>query len=73
MEVQGKLEGLQRYTIHGGPYGRLFYSLPDDPETVLQCQLPAEAFEDDLQPGDQIVLTMLMRTVMEIRKAPASD
>ncbi|MGC4192585.1 MAG: hypothetical protein QM589_15695 [Thermomicrobiales bacterium] len=69
MEVRGRLEGIQHYTIHGGPYARLFYTLPGDPETVLQAQLPAEAFDADLAVGDEIVLTMLLRTVMEIRKA----
>lgn len=70
MEIHGTLEGRQDYTIHGGPYARLFYSLPDDPETVHQCQLPAEAFDADLKVGDRIVLTMLLKTVMEMRKAP---
>ncbi|MGI8406699.1 MAG: hypothetical protein ACR2OE_18380 [Thermomicrobiales bacterium] len=73
MEVRGTLEGLQRYTIHGGPYGRLFFSLRDDPDTVQQCQLPEEAFDLDLQVGDPLVITMLMRTVMEIRRAPATS
>lgn len=73
MEVHGRLEGIQHYTIHGGPYGRLFYTLPGDPETVLQAQLPAEAFDADLAAGDTIVLTMLLRTVMEIRKVDARD
>ncbi|HEU0163780.1 MAG TPA: hypothetical protein VFQ54_01975 [Thermomicrobiales bacterium] len=73
MEVEGRLEGIQRFTIHGGPYGRLFFSLPEDPETVHQCQLPEEAFDRDLAPGDAIVITMLIRTVMEVRKAPESS
>jgi hypothetical protein len=73
MDVQGTLEGIQRYTIHGGPYGRLFFSLPDDPGNVQQCQLPEEAFDGDLQVGEPILITMLMRTVMEIRRAPAES
>lgn len=70
MDVHGTLEGRQDYTIHGGPYARLFFSLPDDPENIQQCQLPAEAFDPDLQVGDRIVITFLLKTVMEIRKAP---
>ncbi len=70
MEVYGTLEGRQDYTIHGGPYARLYFSLPDDPENIQQCQLPAEAFDADLQVGDRIVITLLLKTVMEIRKAP---
>ena len=39
MNVEGTLEGIQRYTIHGGPYARLFFSHADDPETIIQAQL----------------------------------
>jgi hypothetical protein len=70
MELAGTLEGRQAYTIHGQPYSRLFYTLPDDPETIHQCQLPDDAVDPDLRPGDPIVLTMLLRTVMEIRRDP---
>lgn len=72
MEVQGTLEGRQDYTIHGQHYARLFFSLPDDAETIQQCQLPEDAFDADLKPGDPIVITFLLKTVMEIRRAPAS-
>jgi hypothetical protein len=72
MEVHGTLEGRQDYTIHGGPYARLYFSLPENPEDVQQCQLPSEAFDADLKPGDPIVITFLLKTVMEIRKAPAA-
>jgi hypothetical protein len=72
MEVEGKLEGRQDYTIHGGPYARLFFTHSDDPETVHQAQLPIEAIDADLAVGDPIRITYLMRTVMEIRRAPAS-
>jgi hypothetical protein len=72
MDVEGKLEGRQDYTIHGGPYARLFFTHNDDPETVHQAQLPIEAIDADLAVGDPIRITYLMRTVMEIRRAPAS-
>jgi hypothetical protein len=70
MSVQGRLEGIRRYTIHGGPYAYLYFSHLDDPETVIQAQLPDEAWDTDLQVGDRIVITYLLRTVMEIRRAP---
>lgn len=73
MEVPGTLEGRQAYTIHGQPYSRLFFSLRDDPDTIQQCQLPDDAVDADLRPGDPIVLTMLLRTVMEIRRDLTSD
>jgi hypothetical protein len=70
MSVEGRLEGIRRYTIHGGPYAYLYFSHLDDPETVIQAQLPDEAWDTDLQVGDRIVITYLLRTVMEIRRAP---
>ena len=71
MEVEGRLEGRQDYTIHGGPYARLYFTHLDDPETVHQAQLPIEAIDADLVVGDSILITYLIRTVMEIRRAPA--
>ena len=71
MDVEGKLEGRQDYTIHGGPYARLYFTHLDDPETIHQAQLPIEAIDADLAAGDAILITYLMRTVMEIRRAPA--
>ncbi len=72
MEVAGRLEGKQVYLLHGQPYTRVFYSHQDDPETVLQCQLAETEFDGDLQVGDPIVITYLLKTVLEIRRAPAS-
>jgi hypothetical protein len=69
VDVFGILEGRQDYTIHGGPYSRLFFTMEGD-ETIHQAQLPDEAVDRDLQPGDAIVVTMLLRTVMEIRRRP---
>ncbi len=70
MNVEGKLEGIRRYTIHGGPYAWLFFSHLDDPDTIIEAQLPEEAYDADLAVGDRIVITYLLKTVMEIRKAP---
>ena len=67
MEIEVRVEGMQRIAIHGSPYVRLFYSLPDDPETVQAAQLPSEAVDDDIKVGDTVRLTMLLRTVMEAR------
>lgn len=66
MEVAGTLEGLQPYVIHGGRYFRVFYSHAEDPETILQCQLPEEAVDPALKPGDQIFINYLLKTVMSI-------
>jgi hypothetical protein len=68
MEIEGRLEGVQSYAIHGTPYVRAFFSHLDDPETIHQCQLPFDAFDADLRPGDPITITYVLRTVMEIRK-----
>jgi hypothetical protein len=69
MEVEAKVEGMQRIEIHGSPYVRLFYSLPDNPEDIQVAQLPDEAVDADIKVGDTVRLTMLLRTVMEARKA----
>ncbi len=68
MEVLGRLEGKQVYLLHGQPYTRVFYSHADDAETVLQCQLAETEFDGDLQAGDPIVITYLLKTVLEIRR-----
>jgi hypothetical protein len=68
MEVEGRLEGRRDYTIHGGPYSQLYFTVAGDEETIHQCQLPDEAVDRDLQPGDPVVITYLLRTVMEVRK-----
>lgn len=70
MTVEGRLEGVQLYTIHGGPYAQLYFSHLDDPETITQARLPEESWDNDLKPGDPIVITYLLKTVMEIRRAP---
>ena len=68
METDGTLEGLQPYTIHGLPWYRAFFTHADDPETVHQAQLPDDAFDRTLRPGDPIRITYLLKTVMEIRR-----
>ena len=68
MEVDGRLEGLQAYEIHSTRYFRAFFSHADDPDTIHQAQLPFDAFDEDLKPGDPIRVTYLLRTVMEIRR-----
>lgn len=69
MDTLGVLEGRQDYTLHGQLYAKLFFHMDGDTETIIQCQLPGDAFDTDLQVGDHIRITMLLRTVMEIRKA----
>lgn len=68
MDVEGTLEGLQPYAIHGTRYYRVFYSHADAPDEILHCQLPFDAFESDLKPGDPITITYLLKTVMGIRR-----
>lgn len=70
MDSFGILEGRQDYTIHGQLYARLFFHIDGDAENIIQAQLPSDAFDTDLQVGDRIRITMLMRTVMEVRKQP---
>jgi hypothetical protein len=68
MDVEGTLEGLQPYAIHGIRYFRVFYSHADAPDEILQCQLPFDAIDADLKPGDPITITYLLKTVMQVAK-----
>ena len=68
MDQPGTLEGIQRYTIHGSPYVRVFFTLDGDGETIHQAQLPVEAFDGSLRPGEAISVTMLIRTVMAVAR-----
>jgi hypothetical protein len=68
MEVDGRIEGIQRYSIHGTLYFRAYFAHDDSPDEIRQAQLPFDAMDIDLQPGDPIRITYLLKTVMEIRK-----
>jgi len=68
MEIEAVIEGLQRIAIHGSPYVRVFYSLDEDREKILPAQLPDEAIDAGIKVGDRVRLTMLLRTVMEVRR-----
>jgi hypothetical protein len=67
VEIEAVVEGLQRILIHGSGYVRLFYSLDDDRERIMQAQLPEEAVDAGIKVGDRVRLTMVLRTVMEVR------
>ena len=67
MEVAIHIEGMQRILIHSSEYVRVYFTLPDAPDAIQQCQLPIEAIDASLKPGDAATATMLLRTVMEIR------
>jgi hypothetical protein len=73
VEVEATVEGMQRIAIHGSPYVRVYYSLDDDREQILATQLPDEAVDAGITVGDRVRLTMLLRTVMEVRSLPRSD
>jgi len=68
MEVDGRLEGLQPYAIHGTRYYRAYFSYVDSPDQIESCQLPFDAIDADLRPGDPIRITYLLKTVMEFRR-----
>jgi hypothetical protein len=72
MEIEATIEGLQRIAIHGSPYVRVFFSLDENREQIVPAQLPDEAVDSGIKVGDRVRLTMLMRTVMEVRRIPSS-
>ena len=69
MEIDGRLEGLQAYAIHGTPYYRAYFAHLDLPDDIQACQLPFDAIDEDLKPGDSVRITYLLKTVMQIRRA----
>ena len=73
MDVEARLEGVQQYQIHSTTYFRVYFSLPDSPDQIQQCQLPFDAFDSSLKPGDPIIVTFLLRTVMQIRAASSAN
>jgi hypothetical protein len=73
MEIEATIEGLQRIAIHGSPYVRVFFSLDENREQIVPAQLPDEAVDSGIKVGDRVRLTMLMRTVMEVRRIPSSS
>lgn len=72
MDYEGTLEGLQTYLLHGARWYRAFFTISGDSETIHQAQLPEDAFENGLAPGDPIIITMLLKTVMQIKRRPPS-
>jgi hypothetical protein len=73
MEIEATIEGLQRIAIHGSPYVRVFFSLDENREQIIPAQLPEEAVDSGIKVGDRVRLTMLMQTVMEVRRIPTSS
>ena len=71
MDIDGTLEGAQPYLIHGTTYFRLYFTHGDDLETIHQAQLPEDAVDDGLKPGDPITITYLLKTVMKIERRSA--
>jgi len=72
MDIEGTLEGLQPYTIHDTLYYRVFFSHLDQPDAIVQAQLPFDALDTTLKPGDPIVITYLLKTVMHIGQSTRS-
>ncbi|CAA9544233.1 MAG: hypothetical protein AVDCRST_MAG49-1287 [uncultured Thermomicrobiales bacterium] len=68
MEVEGRLEGLQPYAIHGTRYYRVFYSHADAPDEILRAQLPFDAIDADVKPGDPITVSYLLNTVVAVAR-----
>jgi hypothetical protein len=73
MDYEGTLEGVQTYTLHGALWYRAYFTLAGDAETIMQAQLPEDAFDSSLRPGDPLIVTMLLRTVMQIQRRGSSS
>lgn len=71
METQATIEGLRQFLIHSEPYTEIYYSLVDDPDTILQTRLGSADLPDGLKVGDRVVLTMVLGIVADIRRVEA--
>ncbi|HUG14932.1 MAG TPA: hypothetical protein VMM78_07905 [Thermomicrobiales bacterium] len=67
-DVNAVVEGLRPYLIHGERYVVVYYSQPDDRETVHQAQLSADALPAGLRVGDRIVVHAVMGVVAGVTR-----
>ncbi len=71
MDVDAIVEGLRRYLIHAEEYVVVYFSREDDPDTVYQAQLSADALPAGLKVGDRVRVTYLLGIVAGIARAEA--
>lgn len=69
MEVAARIEGLRPFLIHGEPYAQVYFSHRDDPDTIRQARLSADALPDALRVGDEVTVLYLVNVVAGIRRA----
>jgi hypothetical protein len=70
MERRARIEGLRPFLIHGEPYSEVYFSLSDDPETIQQTRLSADALPEGLRVGDEVLVLYLVNVVAGLRRAP---
>ncbi len=69
MEIQGTVEGLRQFAIHGDPYTQIYYSVDDSPDAIQQARLGTHDLPDGLKVGDRIIIYSVLGIVAEIRLA----
>lgn len=69
MDVEATVEGLRRYLIHGEEYVVVYFAHNDDPDTVRQAQLSADALPAGLAVGDRVRVTYVLGIVAGIARA----
>ena len=73
MEVEATIEGLRPYLIHDERYVVVYFAHRDDPETIRQAQLSADALPGGLKVGDEVIVTYILSIVAGIRHREAGD
>lgn len=68
METRATIEGLRPFLIHSEHYTQIYYSHPDDPDTIHQARLGSADLPEGLKVGDSVVIFSLMGIVAEIRR-----
>lgn len=69
MEVSATIEGLRPYLIHTEEYRIVYFTRDDDPDTIHNAQLSADAVPAGLRVGDKVVVQFLLNIVVAVRRA----
>jgi hypothetical protein len=73
VETGATIEGLRPYLIHDERYIVVYFTKHDDPETIHQAQLSADALPDGIRVGDEVIVTWVLNIVAGIRRAAPAD
>lgn len=68
VEIEAVILGLVPFDIHDQPYLTIYFAHDDDPETVLQAQLPLDAIYPHPHVNDRIRVHYVLQVPTRIDK-----